>query len=602
MTHQLQYLDQADNILILDKDGFQSFFGSFQELKDSESRGNSVRGFADNHSGSGSSSSSSSRGGGGSGNGSPSRDYLKFDRSRSSKSLKSALVSDRDASEADSLIGDDTNIVIVTEDKATGQIPVSLYFEYFSLGGVLNGCAVLAVFLVSQALAMVTEYWLKWWATAQFGAQSDSMYVLTLGLLSFGCVVIGFLRAVFWFRFSLAAASNMHESCLWAVVHTPLLFFISNPTGRILNRFAKDQNQVDEQLPVTVFTVLDIGLLVVSSVVLICVTFWYMIFLLPPMVYVFVVLQRRYLRTSREIKRWEAVSRSPIYSDFSATLDGLVTLRAYRLQVFASSRFQHSVDGNGRAWFSFLMCSRWLGFRLDLLSNVFLVFAAYMSAILGDRVNLGLVGFALVYSINLAGVLQWAVRQSAEAETQMTSVERIKSYSTLLPEEGYSSTLTNHKGLSHLGGGNMTDNNNNNTTNTPTPRVLRVENLSVSYREDLDPVLNNICLTIPPGSKVGICGRTGSGKSTLLSSLLRLNLVTEGDVLLGETSILRDCDLETARSLLSIIPQEPHLFSGSVRFNVDPFSAFSDVQIWSALKVRNNDINYFFVLNNMLNI
>lgn len=577
-------MEQADNILILDRDGSQSFFGSFQELKESEASGNTVpRGFADNH------SSAPEHGSAGC-------DDLKFDRSRSSKqhlSCKStstvAVVGDkqsaeRDASEADSLMGD-SNTVIVVEDKATGQIPVSLYFEYFSLGGVLNGCAVMAVFLVSQALAMVTEYWLKWWATAQFGEQSDSMYVLTLGLLSFGCVVIGFLRAVFWFRFSLAAASNMHESCLWAVVHTPLLFFISNPTGRILNRFAKDQNQVDEQLPVTVFSVLDIGLLVVASVVLICVTFWYMIFLLPPMVYVFIVLQRRYLRTSREIKRWEAVSRSPIYSDFSATLDGLITLRAYRLQRFASRRFQRSVDGNGRAWFSFLMCSRWLGFRLDLLSNVFLVFAAYLSAILGDRVNLGLVGFALVYSINLAGVLQWAVRQSAEAETQMTAVERIKTYAKLLPEEGYSSTLTNPKSPMDMvkDKGEMAAMGMMGTT----PRVLRMENLSVSYRQDLDPVLNSISLTIPPGSKVGICGRTGSGKSTLLSSLLRLNLVTAGDILVGDTSILHDCDLETARSLLSIIPQEPHLFSGTVRFNVDPFSVFSDAQIWSALKVTN---------------
>ena len=482
----------------------------------------------------------------------------------------------REGDEAEPLI-DSSNTVIVTEDKASGQIPISLYFEYFSLGGVMNGCVVLVVFAVSQVLAMVSEYWLKWWASEQFGDQSDSMYVLTLGLLSFGCVVIGFLRAVFWFRFSLSAASNMHESCLWSVVHTPLLFFISNPTGRILNRFAKDQNQVDEQLPVTMFTVLDVGLLVIASVVLICVTFWYMIFLLPPMAYLFIALQKRYLRTSREVKRWEAVSRSPIYSDFSSTLDGLITLRAYRLQRYASRRFQRSVDENGRAWFSFLMCGRWLGFRLDLLSNVFLVFAAYLAAILGDRVNLGLVGFALVYCINLAGVLQWVVRQSAEAETQMTSVERIKAYSKLLPEEGYSSTLANPKTRVEAEAEAV------DMTNVE-PKVLRIENLSVSYKQGMDSVLNGISLTIPPGSKVGICGRTGSGKSTLLSSLLRLNVVTAGDILLGDTSILHDCDLETARSMLSIIPQEPHLFSGTVRFNVDPFSVFSDMQIWSALK------------------
>ena len=574
MTHQLQYIEHADKILLLDRDGNQSFFGSYEQFQNSDLAGATREGSS--QSPSRTTTSHTVTGG------------QPFDLQTSEKHISASISAkngvlasskSRETEENHSDQADSHREIIAAEDRAIGSIPLSLYFDYFSLGGVLKGFVVAIVLISSQVVSMITDYWPKWWASSQYGDQSDSMYILVFGLLAFGCIVMGLLRAVLWFRYALAAASNMHEACLWAVVHTPLRFFVANPTGRILNRFAKDQNQVDEMLPITMFVVWDVGLLVVSSVILVCITFWYMIFLLPTLFYLFARLRSRFLRTSREIKRLEAVTRSPIYSDFSATLDGLITLRAYRLQNTASRRFQHHVDLNGRAWFSFLMCSRWLGFRLDLLSNLFLVFVAYLAAILGSGANLGLIGFALVYSINLAGVMQWMVRQSAEAETQMTSVERIKAYSDLQPEEGYSTaggSLQRHPDAGAIVSGH--------DKNDSLGRGhLVIDNLTVSYRADLEPVLRGLSLDIAAGSKVGICGRTGSGKSTLLSSLLRLNLINSGDILVDGKSILHNCDLETARSIIAVIPQEPHLFSGSVRFNVDPFSVYSDQEIWSAL-------------------
>eukprot|EP00597_Dinobryon_sp_UTEXLB2267_P000867 CAMPEP_0170058302 /NCGR_PEP_ID=MMETSP0019_2-20121128/977_1 /TAXON_ID=98059 /ORGANISM="Dinobryon sp., Strain UTEXLB2267" /LENGTH=1219 /DNA_ID=CAMNT_0010263211 /DNA_START=4007 /DNA_END=7666 /DNA_ORIENTATION=+ len=578
VTHQLQYLEFADKVLVLDKEGHQAFCGRFDELKNEKySEVVSSIGLVFK-------SSSVVKSDITPASQSDAVDDVKYDKDLNSsrKDADADTDSSKVVANSEKTTSEKKWQVVVAEDKAVGQIPLSVYVQYFKLGGVFNGCVVLVTLLCSQVLSMVAEYWLKWWATSYYGDQGSSYYVLGFGMLALGCITLGFLRAFLWFRYTLLAASQMHESCLWAVMHSPLQFFVSNPTGRILNRFARDQNQADEQLPVTLFAVLDISLLSCSAILLICIAFPYMVALLPPLGYAFIYLRRKFLRTSRELKRWEAISRSPIYSDFSATLDGLITLRAYKLQDKASRRFQNQVDMNGRAWFSFLLCSRWLGFRLDLESSIVLIFSAYLAVLLRGTVSLGLIGFALVYAMNLAGSLQWAVRQSAEAETQMTSVERINSYAELPPEVGYSSTLAHVQDNGERSASRQNQDIMSSSPNADLDHLI-LQDLTVTYRQELNPVLQGLSLNIPGGSKVGICGRTGCGKSSLLSTLLRLNIVVSGDILINGKSLLHSFDLETARSLVCIIPQEPHLFSGSIRFNVDPFSVFTDIEIWAAL-------------------
>jgi ABC-type multidrug transport system fused ATPase/permease subunit len=249
---------------------------------------------------------------------------------------------------------------------------------------------------------------------------------------------------------------------------------------------------------------------------------------------------------------------------------------------------------NARAWFSFLMTSRWLGFRLDMISSIILVVLLFFASSLKGRIDVGLIGFALVYTLSLAGLFQWAVRQSAEVENQMTSVERINTYSKLEPEEGYKSSLADlnlardEERISEkptlLGQIDDKDTGDSNVK-TVASRVghVAINQLTVTYRDDLPPVLSNLTIDIPPGSKVGVCGRTGCGKSSLLQALLRLNIITSGDIIVDGKSLLK-MSLEEARTLVSMIPQDPHLFSGTVRFNLDPFNHHSDQEIWSALK------------------
>jgi ABC-type multidrug transport system fused ATPase/permease subunit len=178
-----------------------------------------------------------------------------------------------------------------------------------------------------------------------------------------------------------------------------------------LNRFTKDQSQADENLPITLFDTLQSALYCVSVLLLICISIPYLIIIMPFLIYLFNYARNKYLVNSIEIKRLEAISRSPIYVDFSSALEGLVTLRGYRLEKAAERSFQQQLDRNSRAWFSFLMVSRWLGFRLDLESSVVLIVVVFVAVALREKIDIGLIGFTIIYTLSLAGLLQWTVRQ-----------------------------------------------------------------------------------------------------------------------------------------------------------------------------------------------
>ena len=186
---------------------------------------------------------------------------------------------------------------------------------------------------------------------------------------------------------------------------------MAHDAGRILNRFTKDQSQADENLPITLFDTLQSALYCVSVLLLICISIPYLIIIMPFLIYLFNYARNKYLVNSIEIKRLEAISRSPIYVDFSSALEGLVTLRGYRLEKAAERSFQQQLDRNTRAWFSFLMVSRWLGFRLDLESSIVLIVVVFVAVALREKIDIGLIGFTIIYTLSLAGLLQWTVRQ-----------------------------------------------------------------------------------------------------------------------------------------------------------------------------------------------
>lgn len=565
VTHQLQHMKQADKILVLNGEGEQTFFGTHDELMSQRE----------------------------------SFPYLEFEKEEEnleledggegskSRSRDISIASSGTKSRGNSIDSTNKNkvlkakeqpstFIISAEDRATGVVTWKTYFDYMRSGGVALGSSALLYGVVGQLLSMVADYWLRWWASEQFGPQDQTMYQWVFGLLVFLTIVVGYHKVDMWFLFTNIASRELHLRCLWGVLHSPMSFFIANPTGRILNRFTKDQNQVDEMFPSTFFDCYQCILFCLSSIALVCAAVPWMLIVMAVLAYIFFLYRNIYLKSSLEVKRIEAITRSPLFADFSATLDGLSTLRAFNLESRIMHSYRNSLNMNARAYFSFLMTARWVGFRLDMISSIILVVLVFFAAGLKGRIDVGLLGFALVYTLSLAGLFQWAVRQSAEVENQMTSVERINTYSSLPPEEGYESQFDDIYG----GGAHK---HRESKKATAEEGKLELRNLVVSYRTDLAPVLRGLNLVIPSGCKVGICGRTGCGKSSLLQALLRLNVICDGDIVVNEKSLL-SMSLEEARQTVSLIPQDAVLFSGTIRFNLDPFDQHSDQEIWNALR------------------
>ena len=596
-THQLQYLKYADRIVVLDKHGKQIFNGSFPELQSKPfyqplTNKTSSKSVSDTV------------------NSSPS-DFVERQESvlsRVDSNLEESIKNDmststsmKDAPKYDPSrrisSGEESNeqamrrIIIQEEDKAEGLTEMLLYWKYFKAGGLCFSLFLLSLMAVSQGELMICEYFVRWWATSTFGPQSDSRYLWIFAILTIGCIVFGFLRAILWFKFTIKASCHLHDNCLKSVFAAPLQFFVANPTGRILNRFSRDMNIIDELLPYVFFDTIQSSLLCLSAFVLVFVAVPYTLLLVPPISYVFIKLRRKYVASSLEIKRTEAVLRSPIYANFSATLDGLITLRAYKLEAKMKNAFFRMIDDNGRALFSFMIINRWFGLRLDGICAGIVLILAVLACALKDTINVGLLGFALAYMMSVSALFQWTVRQSAEVESQMTSVERLCSYIDLTPEpyKYLSGNLSKLQSINYFRINAQEEQGEEKVFELDVDasphfsyKKVTLRDLTATYRMDLDPVLKGLNVSIPFGSKVGVCGRTGSGKSSFLLALLRLNIITGGDVLLDDESLV-SMPLEEARSRISLIPQEPHLFSGTLRFNLDPFSLHTDREIWAAL-------------------
>ena len=630
-THQLQYLSYADRIVVLDHHGSQRFYGTHVELNQIIHKfdffENKIVSIGKSSSWSSFQFLNTEK--------NDDEDVYSIETSRECRkrrelietsdpnsanytpSTPSSVVATKDHNGSGGGGGDDLKDfgenkegkITVSENVIEGKMSASIWWTYLSSGGVIQGVWVIFLAIFSQVLLMIADYWLRWWTSETFAPQDDLFNVYGFAILSALCIFIGPYRAIAWFVFTRSASKRYYKQSFWCVLHSPMGFFVANPKGRILNRFAKDQNIMDELLPVVMFDFIQCALFCLSTIVIVCITVPVLTVIVPPIWYHFYLCRERYLRSGREIKRLEGITRSPIFASFSSTLEGLSTLRAYKLEDRVGPQFFRLIDTNSRTWYSFLMVSRWLGFRLDL-ECAFILIATSLGAVIVrqySNVDVGLLGFTMVYVINLSGLFQWTVRQSAEVETMMTSVERISDYASLPPEEGYrpckipiSPKFDAIKSMDE-GVRGMTQREEDAYTvvpsnievemvgekdlksNSDSVGHVQIENLVARYREDLEPVLNDISLNFAPGSKIGVCGRTGSGKSSLLLALLRLNIISSGDIKIDGESLL-SMHLEDARSLISVIPQDPHLFSGTIRFNLDPFNVHTDDQIWSALE------------------
>ncbi|XP_017000065.2 probable multidrug resistance-associated protein lethal(2)03659 [Drosophila takahashii] len=549
VTHQLQFLEHADLIVIMDK-GKVSACGSYEEML------MSGQDFAQLL-------VESTQNGGGEEGDEKSPAYSRQSSTLSNGSAKGSSSSLESMAEKEK---PKPSAAPVQESRSVGQIGLAMYKKYFSAGCGLLVFALL-VFLCTgtQLLASGGDYFLSYWVKNTATSSSQDIYYFTA--INVGLVICALLRTLLFFNITMHSSTELHNSMFRGLSRTALYFFNTNPSGRILNRFANDLGQVDEALPAVMLDCIQIFLTLTGIICVLCVTNpWYLINTLA-MVLAFYYWRDFYLSTSRDVKRMEAVARSPMYSHFSSTLTGLPTIRAMGAQRLLIGQYDNYQDLHSSGYYTFVSTSRAFGYYLDLFCVAYVISVILHGFFNPPLHNAGQIGLAITQALGMTGMVQWGMRQSAELENSMTSVERVLEYKDLESEGDFTSPADKQPPKSW-----------------PAEGELVTKDLSLRYVPDpkADCVLKGLNFRIKPREKVGIVGRTGAGKSSLINALFRLSY-NEGAIVIDKRDT-NDMGLHDLRSKISIIPQEPVLFSGTMRYNLDPFEQYPDEKLWKALE------------------
>ncbi|KAB0798125.1 hypothetical protein PPYR_09118 [Photinus pyralis] len=393
---------------------------------------------------------------------------------------------------------------------------------------------------------------------------STSTYIYVYSAFILASILLTTLRSMLFFKICMNASKGLHNLMFSNVLRTKMSFFDSNPSGRILNRFSKDMGAVDEILPRALLDAIQIFMVMSGILVMVFIVRPWMIIPSVILAGLFYFTRVIFLASAQNIKRLEGITRAPTFSHVSASLSGLATIRSSGAESMVTKEFDGIQDQHTSAWFLVLATSEAFGFYLDLISVIFLLLLTFQFLIFDDGATLsGDVGLVISQSLILTGMLQFGIRQSAEVASQMTSVERLMQYTRLDKEEVSQSCSVKKP-----------------DRDWPKNGEIEFKNVNLSYTNG-EPVLKNLNFTIKPGEKVGIVGRTGAGKSSLIAALFRL-APTEGAIRIDNADI-SDIRLHDLRSKISIIPQEPVLFTASLRHNLDPLHVCDDATLWTAL-------------------
>ncbi|XP_065933456.1 ATP-binding cassette sub-family C member 4-like isoform X3 [Magallana gigas] len=385
-------------------------------------------------------------------------------------------------------------------------------------------------------------------------------------LVAMSVFVVGIsLFSLVYFRMSVIISKRLHNNVFRVVMGAKTHFFDSNPVGQILNKFARDLGLIDSVIPTLTNTVVEIIVRLAMQIGITCIINPYLLLPLTPLVIVIYLVRWFSLPTTRNMKRLEAMTQSPIFSHISDTLVGLQSIRALGMSQKFLRDFDRFQDRHTSAFFLFLSANRWFSLRSLFFLDIYFILVILLSLVLRDMIGLsgGLFGMALNYLLTMADPFESMMRKSADLNTQMTSVERIMSYTKLEQEAPK-------------------------VSNSPPPcswpqnGEIKLVNVGLQYSSDTDQVLHNITCLINSREKIGIVGRTGTGKSSLLAALLRLAEPT-GEIYIDDVNVLK-IGLHKLRNKISVIPQDPVLFSGTLRKNLDPFEEYTDDQLWIALE------------------
>ncbi|KAJ8707774.1 hypothetical protein PYW07_011451 [Mythimna separata] len=501
------------------------------------------------------------------------------------------------------------------ESQKKGSVDNSVYVSYIRSGGsTLSMALLILLFLLAQFFYSSTDVWLKEWVNLEeansaikiankpapttsnattvpppvvnfedipsnrFHLTREQCLYIYGGLIGI-CIVFTWNKLVVFYNTCIKASINLHDNMFRGVTSAPMWFFHHNPSGRILNRFSKDMGQVDTLLPVALVDCLGFFLEVMAILVVVCLVNWWLLIPTGVVAVLLFLLRDLFLHTSRELKRIEAIARSQSLNHLSATVSGLTTIRSARQHQRTLVReFDKQQDLHSSCWSLVLNTTRAFGFWMDMICCLYLGLVTFSFFLFTSEDTLGgNVGLAITQVIGLVGMCQYGMRQTAEVENQMTSVERILEYTNLPAEKPLDvdkdDLKQNHPDLDF--------------EKWPTKGEIVFDDVSLEYEKppgaagEPTYAIKGVNFSIKAAEKVAVVGRTGAGKSSLLSALFRLGRVS-GSVLVDGVCA-RTAGLRAWRSRLCALPQRPALFAATLRDNLDPEGVYSDADIYKAL-------------------
>ncbi|KAF2434674.1 bile acid-transporting ATPase [Tothia fuscella] len=402
--------------------------------------------------------------------------------------------------------------------------------------------------------------------TSHGDAEVDSTYYLSVyAVIGVGFMVITLFREAVLFGGSLTASRRVHQRLMESVAHAKFRFFDTTPLGQIMNRFSKDIESIDQEVAPVAVGVVHCLFSIITIVILISVITPGFLIAGAFISILYFLIGKFYINSSRDLKRLESLQRSPLYQQFGETLSGMTTIRAYGDERRFIRENYAKVNTHNRPFIYLWAANRWLAFRVDVVGALVAFFAGVFVVLSVGKIDPGAAGLAMTYAVSFTENVLWFVRLYASNEQNMNSVERIKEY---LDVEQEAKTIVEE---------------NRPPGNWPSKGSVEFNGYSTRYRTDFDLVLKKLTFKILPGEKVGVVGRTGAGKSSMALALFRALEAEEGKILVDDIDIGL-IGLQDLRENIVMVPQDPTLFTGTIRSNLDPFNLFTDKEIFTALR------------------
>eukprot|EP01061_Rhynchopus_euleeides_P025123 TRINITY_DN4052_c0_g1_i4.p1 TRINITY_DN4052_c0_g1~~TRINITY_DN4052_c0_g1_i4.p1 ORF type:complete len:955 (+),score=403.05 TRINITY_DN4052_c0_g1_i4:307-2865(+) len=469
------------------------------------------------------------------------------------------------------------------EERVIGSVGTNVYLQYLqATGGVWMWVLIVLFLALAQFTVNGSDLWLSWWSRdyipygSSLGEDArDRLYKIVYGAIVVLMLVFWYLCALFAFTGFRRASRTLHAGILRHLLDAPMSFFDTTPTGRILNRFTDDMFQIDTLVPVCTFWFLFGFAMIVGSIVVQAYSNPLILAVLAVLSVLYLYTVRHYLPAQRETKRMDSMNRSPILAHFTQTLNGHKTIAAYGLQHASIRMNRKHLDASALTSFSSIYLPQYLAVRLAvigaLIVGAFVGLSVHSRVTGDDSTNAATQSLGINYTVTLSFFLSFIVEIYSEFEASMSSVERVFQYTRDgkdgVPQENLDGDV-------------------------PGPEwpgqdvAVSFKDVALRYRPGLPLVVDGLSFEVKAGERIGLVGHTGVGKSTALIALFRLVEIDAGGITVGGRNI-REVALRHLRRQLSMVPQDPLLFRGTVRYNLDPGDVWSDEQVWAALEKVN---------------